>query len=115
MAAIRGINSHFPCPTCLVPKDKLSSLSSEFPLRTTETMEAVYTSVEGATVGERNEALKAVGLRNVKVCHYFQLAWQRPPEWTLTICSECVLGNPMDRRLLRHIMGPSSRLPWRII
>jgi hypothetical protein len=68
MALIRGINSHFPCPVCLVPAEKLSDLSLSFPLRTTETMRAVYETANKAdSAAEKEAILKEYGLRDVKV------------------------------------------------
>jgi len=68
MALIRGINSHFPCPVCLVPGEKLSDLSVTFPLRTTEAMKAVYEEANKAPSAATKEAiLKESGLRDVKV------------------------------------------------
>ena len=69
MALIRGINSHYPCPVCLVPADKLSDLSLSFPLRTTETMRTAYeTANEADSAAEKEAILKKYGLRDVKVC-----------------------------------------------
>ena len=68
MALIRGINSHFPCPVCLVPGEKLSDLSVTFPLRTTEAMKAVYEEANNApNAAEKEAILKESGLRDVKV------------------------------------------------
>lgn len=68
MALIRGLNSHRPCPVCLIPGDCLSDLSETYPLRTTETMRAIYEEAQEArTVVEKQELLKEYGLRNVKV------------------------------------------------
>jgi len=68
MALIRGINSHFPCPVCLVPGEKLSDLSLTFPLRTTEKMKAVYEEANKLpSVAEKEAILKEFGLRDVKV------------------------------------------------
>jgi hypothetical protein len=68
MALIRGINSLFPCPVCLVPGDKLSDLSVTFPLRTTEAMKAVYEEANNApNAAEKEAILKESGLRDVKV------------------------------------------------
>lgn len=67
MASIRGINSLFPCPVCLVPGDQLSSVTQNFELRTSQAMQELYNSVKDKSAKERNEALKAKGLRNVEV------------------------------------------------
>jgi hypothetical protein len=68
MALIRGINSLFPCPVCLVPGDKLSDLSLTFPLRTREEMKAVYEEAKKApNAAEKEAILKESGLRDIKV------------------------------------------------
>jgi len=69
MALIRGAKGHFPCPICLIPREKLSDLSISYPLRTTETMRAVYeTANEANTAAEKEIILKGSSLRDVKVC-----------------------------------------------
>jgi hypothetical protein len=68
MALVRGLNSHFPCPVCLIPGEKLSELSVTFPLRTTEAMKAVYEEANKAPNAAAKEAiLKGSGLRGIKV------------------------------------------------
>ena len=68
MTLIRGINSHFPCPVCLVPAEDLSNLSKVYPLRTTEKMKEVYETAKRAdTMAEKEVILKDYGLRNVEV------------------------------------------------
>jgi len=68
MALIRGINSHYPCPICLVPAKELSDLSKIYPLRTTEKMKEVYETAQRAgTIAEKEVILKECGLRDVEV------------------------------------------------
>ncbi len=68
MALIRGINSHYPCPVCLVPADKLSDLSKMFKLCTTQDMKEVYEKAnEADSVANKEIILKGYGLRDVKV------------------------------------------------
>jgi hypothetical protein len=68
MALIWGINSHFPCPVCLVPAENLSDLSLSFSLHTMETMRVVYeTANEADSAAEKEAILKEYGLRDVKV------------------------------------------------
>ena len=68
MALIRGTNSHYPCPVCLVPAEDLSNLSKVYPLRTTEKMKEVYETAQRAeTMAEKEALLKDYGLRNVEV------------------------------------------------
>lgn len=69
MALIRGAKGHFPCPICLIPREKLSDLLISYPLRTTETMRAVYeTANEADMAAEKEIILKGSSLRDVKVC-----------------------------------------------
>jgi len=68
MALIRGINSHYPCPVCLVPAEDLSDLSKIYPLRTTEKMKEVYETAQGAeTMAAKEVILKEYSLRDVEV------------------------------------------------
>ena len=68
MALIRGINSHYPCPVCLVPADKLSDLSKTFKLRTTQDMKEVYEKAnEADSIANKEIILKGYGLRDIKV------------------------------------------------
>jgi len=41
MALTRGSNGLFPCPICLVPKREIPNLSVQYPLRNTNTMQAI--------------------------------------------------------------------------
>lgn len=68
MALVRGANSNFPCPVCLVPKEELCK-GAEYPHRTTETMSQVYYTADGADSAKAKEdLLKSYGLRGVEVC-----------------------------------------------
>ena len=67
MALIRGGKSKFPCPICLVPHTQMSD-GSKHGLRTTEDMQRVLDEAQRMPSKEREEHLKAYGLRNVKVC-----------------------------------------------
>ena len=68
MALIRGVNSHYPCPICLIPSEELSDLSKIYPLRTTEKMKEVYKMAQEAeTMAGKEVILKEYGLRNVEV------------------------------------------------
>lgn len=70
MALIRGTNSHCPCPVCLVPSNKLYDLTSTYPNRTPEDVNAcVQLWKKDRRAGE--EALKEQSLRPVEVgTHY---------------------------------------------
>jgi hypothetical protein len=68
MTLIRGINSRYPCPVCLVPAEDLSNLSNVYPLRTTEKMKEVYETAQRAgTMAEKDAVLKEYGLRDIEV------------------------------------------------
>lgn len=68
MAAIRGMGSAFPCPVCLAPGEEFPALEGDFELHSTEKMRSIYKAAEDApTAQEREEDLKAVGLRRVDV------------------------------------------------
>ena len=42
MALIRGVKANYPCPICLVPKEDLSNLSNTYELRTTASMQGIW-------------------------------------------------------------------------
>ena len=67
MALVRGTNSKFPCPICLVPKEEMSK-GSVGALRTTDSMEQVYYEADGMDLASREKFLKSYGLRHVQVC-----------------------------------------------
>ena len=67
ISLIRGLNSKFPCPVCLVPGDKLTDLSTDYPLRTTLDMEDIYKSAVAMNAADSEELLKNYGLRAVSV------------------------------------------------
>lgn len=67
MALIRGTNSNFPCPVCLIPNEKLHD-GIVYDCRTSESMEEVYKTAEAmSTVERREEYLKSYGLQYIKV------------------------------------------------
>ena len=73
MALVRGTNSKFPCPVCLVPQEELCK-GIEYPHRTTETMRQVYDDAIGATSAKvKEELLKNHGLRGIEVCRILLL------------------------------------------
>lgn len=68
MTLIRGVNALFPCPVCLVPKDMLWKMAETFPLRTTESMKAVFEGAQNCRLAEeKDDLLKSSGLRDVQV------------------------------------------------
>lgn len=67
IALIRGGNSNFPCPVCLVPSTQMSD-GSTHPLRTTESMQQVYNDAAKMPLKKQQEEhLQKYGLRNVEV------------------------------------------------
>lgn len=67
MSLIRGAYGSYPCPRCLVHKDQQADLYATFDLRTTEQSREVYEKACKLNAKGREQHLKAVGLRNVKV------------------------------------------------
>jgi hypothetical protein len=70
MAAIRGAGGNCPCPVCLIPKDKQDDLAivSRYARRTTQSMKAAWKAAKALrTAAEREDLLKALGLRDVNV------------------------------------------------
>lgn len=65
MALIRGLQALFPCPVCLVPAERLSDLSSLYPLRDAAENKAMV-ELEGS-VAYKEEILKEYSLRAVSV------------------------------------------------
>lgn len=68
MTLIRGLRGLRPCPKCLIPKEALSDLSQDHELRTAAKTSQLLEEVANMSVGNREEKLKAQGLRPVKVC-----------------------------------------------
>ena len=74
MALIRGVNSLFPCPRCLVSEAKLGDISARAPLRTEATTKATLREARGKRLArDKEETLKAAGLRDVDVrpCYFY--------------------------------------------
>ncbi|KAM6495342.1 hypothetical protein JOM56_009965 [Amanita muscaria] len=66
MALIRGTNSKYPCPVCLVPKPQMSDLTIKHPLRHGAESQRLYDEATVATTkAMQNEILKAQSLRLV--------------------------------------------------
>ena len=70
MALIRGVNSLFPCPRCLISDVKLGDPSASAPLRTAVNTKATIQEARGKKLLGEKEVLKAVGLRDVDACFY---------------------------------------------
>ncbi|THU98550.1 hypothetical protein K435DRAFT_818849 [Dendrothele bispora CBS 962.96] len=65
-ACTRAASANFPCPSCLVPQEKLSSITESFPLRTTDSMRNVLQEARAApTATEKSHILKRSGLHDV--------------------------------------------------
>ena len=75
MALIRGLQSNFPCPICLIPKDQLSKLQV-FPARDQAQSRAIVSSARDASsVKERERVLKEYSLRNVDVSYIISVSF----------------------------------------
>ena len=66
MALTRGIGGLYPCPRCLVPKDKQLYLEQEWTKRSTSTARSIVGNAS-LNAGERDEQLKKESLRDVHV------------------------------------------------
>ena len=67
MALIRGQNSDFPCPVCLVPNECQHDLSTKYDMRSADSMKTVYENADDLNAKEGEELLKSFGLRAVEV------------------------------------------------
>ncbi|KAG1890746.1 uncharacterized protein F5891DRAFT_1131606 [Suillus fuscotomentosus] len=66
MALIRGLMGKFPCPICLVPRDKLSKTSNIYPLRTSAGAKALRVQArESTTLEAQEQILSSESLRDV--------------------------------------------------
>ncbi len=66
--ACRAALANYPCPKCLVPKDKLHHVSKEFPARTSESMKAVIQEASMApTKAKKEKILQDHGLHDIEV------------------------------------------------
>ena len=68
ISGILGSNSLYPCPICLVPKDKLSQLGHTWPARTKESTDALITKASWQRTKEaRKNTLASQSLRYIYV------------------------------------------------
>ena len=69
MALIRGSKGDFPCPVCLVPRDRQHVLNPNevYELRTNNNMKEVYNTAQTLKSEDANALLQRHGLRNVEV------------------------------------------------
>lgn len=113
---IRGVNSNFPCPICLVPGKELSDLSKVHPLRTTDTMRAVLASTVNMNAGQKEEVLKGFGLRDIEVSYValFQLKTGTHFVYrSRLLCLEPLLGFFLLGPLPGTCLGSPPRFPPR--
>jgi len=77
MALIRGGNALFPCPMCLVPSDRLTDLSVQWPKRnqkeTQKLVDDVLLNTDKGRLRDAAEKLKGQGLRPIKVVFYINV------------------------------------------
>lgn len=67
--AVRNAHANHPCPKCLVHRNQLDEIDQLFPIRTTESMQAVYNQYLAASSRTAGEAiLVKYGLHATKVC-----------------------------------------------
>jgi hypothetical protein len=113
MALIRGGKSLFPCPTCLVPSDRLFDLSVKWPKRNQKETQKLVDNVLITNRGklrEVEEKLKDQGLRPIKVGFSLHMVCIY-----LVIASERLLGYQLFRSTQGFIMGSDAQLrawPW---
>lgn len=69
MAAIRGTNSAFPCPTCLAPLEEMHKMSKEHEARSASNMKRLWESLKGKTKAVKEAVLQRLGLRDIEVCN----------------------------------------------
>lgn len=110
MALIRGgVFSLYPCPRCLVHKDKLGDLSKTSKLRTAKEMQQAITRAQGQRLrAEKEEILKACGMRDVDVRHLISCI-----NFWINGFEERVLEDRELRSACRAFVRPSPHLPRR--
>ena len=90
MALIRGVKCWFPCPRCLIPEAKQGDSLEDAPPRTAAgTMATIQKAREQELAGDREDILKAAGLRNVDV--HFRIYYLYFPLPLTTLSIECIL------------------------
>jgi hypothetical protein len=69
MSLTRGVMSNFPCPICLIPEDKLSSvMPHDYTLRTCQaTNDLLIKARAERRKGQREAILKGQSIRDVDV------------------------------------------------
>uniref|UniRef100_A0A8H7Y2E1 Uncharacterized protein n=1 Tax=Psilocybe cubensis TaxID=181762 RepID=A0A8H7Y2E1_PSICU len=66
MALIRGTNSNFPCPRCLVPHENLTDFTTIYPLRSAKEMGDIFDEAQELNKTDADKLLQMYGLRNVE-------------------------------------------------
>jgi hypothetical protein len=111
MALIRGVNSLYPCPRCLIAHTEQRDLSVTAPLRTTANAKAtVQEAREYRLVEDREKTLKDAGLRDVDVhlrSHY--LGFVLP---LTTYPTERILEDQQLGPICRIFVRSASYSPW---
>ena len=68
MSLTHGAASNFPCPICLVDRDKLTDLTKTWPLRTAAQSQELVKQAQGLTCVSNCEALlSSQGLHDINV------------------------------------------------
>ncbi|KAH0834916.1 hypothetical protein J3R83DRAFT_10591 [Lanmaoa asiatica] len=73
MALIRGLRSKFPCPVCLVPKDRLANLDFYLFRNSTQSRSVIETARAEDTVAAKETRLKEYSLHDVD-----NIFWKMP-------------------------------------
>lgn len=72
MSLIRGVNSLYPCPRCLIQADRQGDPSARAPARTAVGTQAVIQGARQQRFAKDKEGiLKSAGLRDVDVFIFF--------------------------------------------
>lgn len=111
----RGVKALYPCTVCLCPRDELSNLDKEHPLRTAEGSKKIWIEAQSLTTKAAREKLfKAQSLRNVENA-FWDLA-NSDPHQAVTFdklhVNDHGLGGkhayPEARRLVENLPGRSG-------
>ena len=120
MSLIRGFGGKLPCPICLIPSEKLSDITSIYPLRTSVQSQHIYESAQNlSSASERESLFKDFGLRNVPVCfilitgsltkHYFRMFSGMYTIWMFTMHFPLITFIHIIVAFLEHTFGSSLK------
>jgi hypothetical protein len=102
MALIQGVGSLFPCPQCLIPELKQGEPSVSVPLQTEAGTRATLEEARGKErAGDKEDILKAAGLRDVDVRPHFY--YYCSILLLTTSLTECILEDQKLRPTCRAI------------